>query len=92
MDMCFSGNILKLLEKSYLLTLSIKSELAGASELQHRTQCDGKERNLSLSTQRGRRQAPLSAYARGEMCFPEIIKSFFSVMEARHHTCVHALD
>lgn len=34
----------------------------------------------------------MSVYARAEVCFAEIIRSFFSVTETVRHTCVHAWD
>lgn len=43
---------------------------------------------MSLSTQRGRRKAPVSAHA-GEMCFPEIPRNSFGVREPTHCTGVH---
>lgn len=49
-----------------------------------------KEKNLSLSTHRERKEA--SANTRGDMHFPEAIRSFFSVTESMCHTFVHAWD
>lgn len=47
---------------------------------------EGQVENISLSTQRRRRQASVSLYMRGEMDFPEIVRSL-SVMETMWHTC-----
>lgn len=77
----FSGTVLKLSAKSCLLTPSNKSQLSDASKLQLGTQCTGSthrwwegEEPVTGYIER-ERAGPASA--RGEMRFPEIIRSFF---------------
>lgn len=82
-----------LLENPYLLSLSIKSELGGASKLHHRSQYvgrtgGGKERDLLLNTQRWRRKPPASV----QKCFPEVIRSFSIVTQTTRRPCVPAWD